>query len=249
MSWPSILRISSHFNPRTRVGCDIPRRDQQRNENISIHAPGWGATVLLCGNADATAISIHAPGWGATTKNGGMRQPVFISIHAPGWGATRTRRVTARPPRNFNPRTRMGCDLVLVSGGAAKPEFQSTHPHGVRHCHAHVWYNKDNISIHAPAWGATSDVPVGFCFPLISIHAPAWGATISNRDQHPWIAAISIHAPAWGATACGCRRLRDRLISIHAPAWGATCPHMFAFGLIPISIHAPGWGATAYGRY
>ena len=59
------------------------------------------------------------------------------------------------------------------------------------------------VSIHAPAWGATSDGPpekvtagfnprarvgrdfqidIGFQFGLVSIHAPAWGATITDKQ-------------------------------------------------------------------
>ena len=57
-----------------------------------------------------------------------------ISIHAPAWGAT-----FAHPPgrigrRNFNPRTRMGCDQAFLP---------FVHPYA-------------HISIHAPAWGATT---------------------------------------------------------------------------------------------
>ena len=34
-----------------------------------------------------------------------------------------------------------------------------------------------NISIHAPAWGATLDIIIDKLGEVISIHAPAWGAT------------------------------------------------------------------------
>ena len=57
-----------------------------------------------------------------------------------------------------------------------------------------------NISIHAPARGATTaPSSADFSFVTISIHAPARGATFG-----PGAAAeqkgISIHAPARGAT-------------------------------------------------
>jgi len=55
----------------------------------------------------------------------------------------------------FNPRARVGRD------------FRST-------------YYKDvvlNVSIHAPAWGATTFGGVGGSIRQVSIHAPAWGAT------------------------------------------------------------------------
>ena len=100
-------------------------------------------------------ISIHAPGWGATrgprqnrrrktgfqsTHPGGVRLPFivlssvssWISIHAPGWGATFSPEVFILPRWNFNPRTRVGCDSSALSPGSA-----------------------DIISIHAPGWGAT----------------------------------------------------------------------------------------------
>ena len=55
-----------YFNPRTPVGCDTRVAESGASEDISIHAPQWGAT----GDRGATArdgnISIHAPQWGAT---------------------------------------------------------------------------------------------------------------------------------------------------------------------------------------
>ncbi len=75
---------------------------------------------------------------------------------------------------SFNPRTRMGCGagetsknygcLVSIHApawGAAKfsavttwvYEFQSTHPHGVRHFDT-LDESIRGVSIHAPAWGA-----------------------------------------------------------------------------------------------
>ena len=77
------------------------------------------------------------------------------------------------------------------------------------------------ISIHAPAWGATSHwrlLGTGF---MISIHAPAWGATYGCRPTSVFL-QISIHAPAWGATVPNGRIYFVETISIHAPAWGAT---------------------------
>ena len=123
---------------------------------------------------------------------------------------------------DFNPRSREGSDLA----------------HGV------VVIFRCDISIHAPARGATR-------FPKLS------------RNQ----AAISIHAPARGATLRRQRILIPRChfnprsregsdfpqvapgyyfphISIHAPARGATLPVFQLFGRSLISIHAPARGAT-----
>ena len=56
-----------------------------------------------------------------------------------------------------------------------------------------------DISIHAPAWGATKRLPIGSAICSISIHAPAWGATLTDVPNGT-ATYISIHAPAWGAT-------------------------------------------------
>ena len=166
----------------------------------------------------------------------------------------------------FNPRARVGRDTFHSLDVLAEREFQSTRPRGARPCKvpgekALLNFNprarvgrdgksvKDTrerqISIHAPAWGATrrdrftppsaefqSTRPRGarqggraFAWRLqeISIHAPAWGATLGSSYRNPKI-MISIHAPAWGATSDSCRVRRRSCISIHAPAWGATVP-------------------------
>ena len=65
-------------------------------------------------------------------------------------------------------------------------------------CDGVIWHF-EQISIHAPAWGATGHMPDGEPVIMISIHAPAWGATLEELDK-PAEPNISIHAPAWGAT-------------------------------------------------
>ena len=55
------------------------------------------------------------------------------------------------------------------------------------------------VSIRAPAWGATGDITLTSFAGGVSIRAPAWGATLDKGDQHQR-PAVSIRAPAWGAT-------------------------------------------------
>ena len=57
---------------------------------------------------------------------------LLISIHAPAWGATRTSKRLRLTRRNFNPRTRVGCDAYLDRLTYNRLRFQSTHPRGVR---------------------------------------------------------------------------------------------------------------------
>jgi len=122
----------------------------------------------------------------------------------------------------FNPRTRVGCDRkehpILSSDSGFNPRTRVG-------CDAKQRKKRRglNVSIHAPAWGATPGSPVP-CFPSnVSIHAPAWGATKTGGvvghiscfnprtrvgcDIHPVaisnVPFVSIHAPAWGATPAG----------------------------------------------
>ena len=122
-----------------------------------------------------------------------------ISIHAPAWGATLRCPYYSVGCGNFNPRSRMGSDQIdSHSSPAHKPfqstlphgerppkppkplrpqPFQSTLPHGERLIKQAQVYGLETISIHAPAWGATTVHMRIIMYLLISIHAPAWGAT------------------------------------------------------------------------
>ena len=126
----------------------------------------------------------------------------------------------------------------------------------------------DRVSIHAPAWGATSSRHHRGRRSGVSIHAPAWGATA-------WVllwrilAHVSIHAPAWGATrSMSClsatarfqftlphgERLRKGPLH-HLPRarfnsrsrMGSDALARGLDGIMAVSIHAPAWGATGVG--
>ncbi len=122
------------FNPRTRVGCDAPnwtplniwvlfqsthprgvrppggQRDG-RDLRVSIHAPAWGATILLARKKPLTS---------------GFNPRTRVGCDSPS-----TRRMPT--PTSFNPRTRVGCDFRNCLAWMVKAKFQSTHPRGVRH--------------------------------------------------------------------------------------------------------------------
>ena len=141
------------FNPRTHVGCDLVQGAEFQPDKISIHAPTWGATPHGADGGLELVISIHAPTWGATYVSFRSFLMVrFQSTHPRGVRHEANRKVLdyikfqsthprgVRPAlrlfnvqlRNFNPRTHVGCDL----------QFRG---------HREL----DDISIHAPTWGAT----------------------------------------------------------------------------------------------
>ncbi len=78
-------------------------------------------------------------------------------------------------------------------------QFQSTRPQGARRLTAGLVLLIGEVSIHAPAGGATRDTLAVYLVKPVSIHAPAGGATqtilpLEGKD------CVSIHAPAGGAT-------------------------------------------------
>ena len=99
----------------------------------------------------------------------------------------------------FNPRSRTGSDLLR-----RRAEQRLV-----------------DVSIHAPARGATRRPAAAAVGIDVSIHAPARGATRHLR-RLPSRERVSIHAPARGATSFLVVKCLQNHVSIHAPARGAT---------------------------
>ena len=102
---------------------------------------------------------------------------------------------------NFNPRSREGSDYFLPFYFGEQSIFQSTLPRRERHHKGYSFKYITDISIHAPAKGATTTVHGCMVTTKISIHAPAKGATLDFIYRYSLLCNISIHAPAKGATA------------------------------------------------
>ena len=218
------------------------------------------------GRRSLAGVSIHAPAWGATCWSSPPHVLDHVSIHAPAWGATwrpiaSPRRIFCFNPRTrvgcdsrphhppcrgagFNPRTRVGCDPQDgLERREDPPWFQSTHPRGVRPCPAVPLLCRPSVSIHAPAWGATSAGASCPTYQPVSIHAPAWGATAAPWQQPP-AKTVSIHAPAWGATTQQGAPAMRRLFQSTHPRGVRPNRVTIGYGTNLVSIHAPAWGAT-----
>ena len=99
-----------------------------------------------------------------------------VSIHAPTWGATQKLMVIF-PAMQFQSTHPHGVRHRIDGIMHVKQVFQSTHPHGVRLSHRHMFTAQIGVSIHAPTWGATQVRRRCSLFMRVSIHAPTWGAT------------------------------------------------------------------------
>ena len=189
--------------------------DLSDNPDISIHAPAWGATgdaedalqrvvfqsTLPHGERlSANVAAVAVAGFQSTLPHGERpSQPtpspgsiVFQSTLPHGERPERRRWIHATA--NFNPRSRMGSD-----------------------CRAKQLPEYEDISIHAPAWGATGDTGLAS---VVRLHFNPRSRMGSDYRiiQVPNLGIISIHAPAWGATPRLRLLGRRHLISIHAPA-------------------------------
>ena len=143
------------FNPRSRVGSDASARR---------HA----LSSVPCFNPRSRV--------GSDTRSRRVQPSIRVSIHAPAWGATQTARHEADRRSSFNPRSRVGSDAVHASCRRLTKCFNPRSRVGSDVSRA-VRSIRDRVSIHAPAWGATSSSR-RHASPRVSIHAPAWGATL-----------------------------------------------------------------------
>ena len=263
-----LAMVSIHAPAR---GATVYLWHHPRSSMVSIHAPARGATrtdqQLY---RPGLSVSIHAPARGATFDTSMIIQGVDrdVSIHAPARGATAwltyvsamsdqfqstrprgARRRACCTDRSrcsrFNPRARAGRDEsapLLVEGQIV---FQSTRPRGARRQVLHRSCIRNDVSIHAPARGATEAVQQLTVIIEVSIHAPARGATHSHHDMPEWPKQFQSTRPR-GA------RHKLRLImstSINsfnprARAGRDTCPSGYGTEQCTVSIHAPARGAT-----
>ena len=170
LPFPPTLQRQPRFNPRPRVGGDL--RDKRRRS-----AALWllfQSTPPRGGRLDPLATRSSMTTWylfQSTPPRGGRPEESerilvadgdFVSIHAPAWGATLTvsDHAFARSHACFNPRPRVGGDPGIRSHRERGSDtFQSTPPRGGRPAFHRDAGRHQAVSIHAPAWGATGDVP------------------------------------------------------------------------------------------
>ncbi len=144
---------------------------------------------------------------------------------------------------DFNPRSREGSDVEVERMWYKVVKFQSTLPRRERHRPASKMLSPRFYFNPRSREGSDIVHLVMLCAGNISIHAPAKGATFAEL-QRELEKAISIHAPAKGATESHVAVCTVHMISIHAPAKGATYFGIKRSVPFEISIHAPAKGAT-----
>ena len=205
---------------------------------------------MQCSGKPGRWVIFHIPfcavsARGATSQVPIYEQQLVISIHAPARGATWPLPLCCSVTPYFNSRPCERGDFHPPSDNPKIVKFQFTPLREGRRKVAGTTTLTWEISIHAPARGATVDVVVLGLRVEISIHAPARGATMLPGVISIAV-AISIHAPARGATPRRLRRLPRPYFNSRPCERGDRNIPSSELGITVISIHAPARGATDF---
>ena len=168
----------------------------------------------------ASSFSIHVPARGATSNTVKPVRIAKVSIHAPARGATIFSHFYSLPSmfQSTHPR---GVRQPINMPSASVLQFQSTHPRGVRPLKRTSSATSFDVSIHAPARGATGDCSGTRISCLFQSTHPR-GVRRASITEGAKRKVVSIHAPARGATDAFSPSFYTGRVSIHAPARGAT---------------------------
>ena len=124
---------SSDFNPRTREGCDtVPGATVFAPSKFQPTHPRGVRPGVYPALSVSHSISTHAPARGATLVS--LKSILRVKNFNPRTreGCDEIFTCSVRRSRNFNPRTREGCDYFAPTFVPHSEPFQPTHPRGVR---------------------------------------------------------------------------------------------------------------------
>ena len=191
--------------------------------HISIHASAWDATKPVRTMVSDLIISIHASAWDATHVCSKIELMVpFQSTHPRGMrpAGEQDGEISGM---DFNPRIRVGCDVISILVRASASKFQSTHPRGMRHSPmdskkiaALIFQSTHPRGMRLMLWRIVSvicryfnpRIRVGCDGLVYRFYKPTElfqsthprGMRLNHRRGFVRVQYISIHASAWDAT-------------------------------------------------
>ena len=176
-------------------------------------------------------VSIHAPARGATRRRVEIFYPQLVSIHAPARGATASTKRNWQGWKRFNSRAREGRDmralkdaprdmlfqftrprgarLAEIKDAMGGFEFQFTRPRGARRRRVDHRGRDADVSIHAPARGATACHGQGRIVVLFQFTRPRGARLLITENIHHQRFCFNSRAregrdPRGGISACRC---------------------------------------------
>ncbi len=211
-----------YFNPRTPVGCDPANPTREAYNQISIHAPQWGAT-RRGQRFDRHRQQYFNPrtpvGCDPSMTIDATMSAKFQSTHPSGVRRPHSRALPR--PTHFNPRTPVGCDMKNLNNDPSRNVFQSTHPSGVRPSARRpvVCIHRKFQSTH-PSGVRPFITPLRASFWLFQSTHPSGVRQAQNRG-HAATDNFNPRTPV-GCDSSHAPQFHRLVISIHAPQWGAT---------------------------
>ena len=190
-----IKNISIHAPAR---GATVPALTTHDRHDISIHAPARGATVKASVSKTYTVISIHAPARGATTDCGHNQDDFYFNPRSREgsdtvWPSNSFGIVAFQStlPRGERPPSLASCAIFA--------SFQSTLPRGERRRVAARFHITFLFQSTLPRGERQRDEANIQTLTEISIHAPARGATSILSKIHPMFLTISHNASSFSS--------------------------------------------------
>ena len=221
------------------MGCDHRAICWWWGYAVSIHAPAWGATLIFSRFVLGSQFqSTHPHGVRRGTPSCTVRWSAFQSTHPHGVRHAEDYDIQDEYAR-FNPRTRMGCDKTQTS---ATSDHCCFNPRTRMGCDCSSgYYLRAHSSCFNPRtrMGCDPHLVGAYLLGLVSIHAPAWGATTIKYGTR-LTSSVSIHAPAWGATLLSLKyNLKNLFQSTHPHGVRRFQPLIFSPGQISFQSTHP----------
>ena len=123
-------------------------------------------------------------------------------------------------PSSFNPRARVGRDSLWTSLSQSFASFNPRARVGRDQISSRIILTRSSFNPRARV-GRDGPARRRLSVHRVSIHAPAWGATSGSTSSSASLGFQSTR-PRGARLAICAVRVRVDLVSIHAPAWGAT---------------------------
>ena len=211
--------LERRFNSRARKGRDPEGRRHQDPGRVSIHAPARGATEV-----SRTSMSLRT-GFNSRARKGrdntaiGSKRALVVSIHAPARGATTCFQSDPTRFAGFNSRARKGRDRDGVFTVPAQEGFNSRARKG-RDSRLTLNARLPDVSIHAPARGATSADGIRLRLGPFQFTRPQGARHYRYRHIASYL-CFNSRARKGRDIAVDAGEVQGD-VSIHAPARGAT---------------------------
>jgi len=139
-----------------REGRHLKKAQKRQMKNVSIHAPARGATTSSLISMSYMKFQSTPLREGRHLVKNDVNNVIVVSIHAPARGATVFPTPNPLPYTSFNPRPCARGDLIIMQLIVMHQWFQSTPLREGRHSNRFSKGDRNHVSIHAPARGATS---------------------------------------------------------------------------------------------